>query len=234
MPQETAYQCVLFDIDGTLLMAGGAGRATIDGIVYERYGVPDSLSGVRLHGNTDPLILEEVARRHAKDEAEAEAFLPVLRREFLARMPGALAGRCTVLPGVPELLGRLRDRGVLLGIVTGNYLECAAAKLALTGLAEFFSFLVTATDTPLRDDMVRLAVDRLAPLPASRILYVGDTPWDVRAARASGCGSLAVSTSHYSRQELHREGATWIASSLRPFSRETWDFAFLAPAGGRP
>ena len=232
MPQETAYRCVLFDIDGTLLMAGGAGRATIDGIVQEHYGVPDSLAGVRLHGNTDPLILEEVARLHAREEADA--FLPVLRREFLARMPGALAGRCSVLPGVPEFLGRLHDRGILLGVVTGNYLECATAKLALTGLERFFSFLITATDTPLREDMVRLAVDRLSPLPSSRILYVGDTPWDVQAARASGCGSLAVSTSLYSRQELHREGATWVASSLRPFSRDTWDFAFLAPAGGRP
>mgnify|MGYP000909604573 CR=1 FL=1 len=230
MPQETAYQCVLFDIDGTLLMAGGAGRATIDGIVYEHYGVENSLAEVRLHGNTDPLILEEVARRHAKEEADA--FLPVLRREFLARMPDALARRCTVLPGVPEFLGRLRDRGIPLGIVTGNYLECAAAKLALTGLEGFFPFLITATDTPLREDMLRLAVDRLSPLPASQILYVGDTPWDVQAARASGCGSLAVSTSLYSRDALHREGATWVASSLRPFSRDTWDFAFVSPEGG--
>jgi len=232
MPQETAFQIVLFDIDGTLLMAGGAGRATIDGILHEHYGVLDSLAGVRLHGNTDPLILEEVARLHAGEEAEA--FLPVLRGKFLERMPSALAGRCTLLPGVTDFLDRLRSRGIPLGIVTGNYLECAAAKLALTGLDSYFPFLVTATDTSLRADMMRLAVARFAPLPAHRILYVGDTPWDVQAARAAGSGSLAVATSLYPVEALHREGATWVASSLRPFGTGKWDFAFTAPEGVGP
>lgn len=232
MPQETAFQIVLFDIDGTLLMAGGAGRATIDGILHEHYGVQESLSGVRLHGNTDPLILEEVARLHTGPDAEA--FLPVLRREFLSRMPAALEGRCTLLPGVTDFLDRLRARRIPLGIVTGNYLECAAAKLSLTGLTPYFDFLVTATDTPLRADMMRLAVTRFAPLPAHRILYVGDTPWDVQAARTSGCGSLAVATSLYSNQALHLEGATWVASSLRPFGTGRWDFAFAAPGGDAP
>ncbi|MBU1070240.1 HAD family hydrolase [Myxococcota bacterium] len=218
---------MLFDIDGTLLMAGGAGRSTIDAIVEEHYGVANALSDVRLHGNTDPLILEEVARRHAREESEV--FLPVLRRKFLERMPSVLADRCTLLPGVREFLDRLLAQGVPLGVVTGNYLECAAAKLEVTGLSSYFSMLVTATDTALRDDMVRLAVSRLSPLTADRILYVGDTPWDVRAARASGCGCLAVSTSLYSRQDLHREGATWIAPSLRPFSGDAWKFAFAAP-----
>jgi len=221
---------VLFDIDGTLMMAGGAGRRTIDGIVEEHYGVRNALADVRLHGNTDPLILLEVARLHAKDEAEA--FYPVLRRKFLERMPAALEGRCTILPGVRELLERLRRRGVPLGVVTGNFHECAAAKLDLTELAPYFSLRITATDCALREDMIRLAVSRLAPLPADRILYVGDTPWDVRAARASGCGSLAVSTSLYTRQDLHRERATWVASSLRPFSGDAWDFAFAAPEEG--
>ena len=230
MPQETAFRTVLFDIDGTLMMAGGAGRLTIDAIVEEHYGVRDALADVRLHGNTDPLILEEVARLHAKEEAEA--FLPVLTAKFLERMPAALADRCTLLPGVRGFLDRLRQRGVPLGVVTGNFLECAEAKLSITGLDSYFSFLITASDAALRDDMIRLAVSRLAPLPARRILYVGDTPWDVRAARASGCGSLAVSTSLYSRQALHQEGPTWVAPSLRPFAGDAWDFAFAAPGEG--
>jgi phosphoglycolate phosphatase-like HAD superfamily hydrolase len=227
MPQDTAFQTVLFDIDGTLMMAGGAGRLTIDAIVEEHYGVQNALADVRLHGNTDPLILEEVARLHAKEEAGA--FFPVLRQSFLERMPAALAGRCTILPGVREFLERLRQKGIPLGVVTGNYLECATAKLELTGLAPYFPLVITATDAPRREDMIRLAVSRLAPLPADRVLYVGDTPWDVRAARTSGCGSLAVSTSLYSRQDLHKEGATWVAPSLRPFAAGEWEFAFAAP-----
>ncbi len=223
MSQELAFETVIFDIDGTLLMAGGVGRRTMDAIVKEHLGVADSLRNVRLHGNTDPRIMEEVCRLHAGDQADS--FLPVLKKEFLERMPRALAGNCTPIPGAREFLEWLLPRRVRLGIVTGNFETCARAKLETTGFLPFFSFLVTASDHPDRTGMLRIAMERTGSQP-EKTLYVGDTPWDIEAAREAGCSCLAVPTSLYGMEDLVGCSPGFLSCTLSAMACDDWSFAF--------
>lgn len=225
MKQELPFLQVLFDIDGTLLMAGGVGRRVIDSIVWERYGIADALREIRLHGNTDPMILEETAARHAP-AAEKRVFLEHLTKEFLKRMPDALRGNCRLLPKVAQTLERLRGMGVPLGVVTGNYRECADAKLEDTGIAGYFTAGVyTASLHPDRAQILRRALHATG-VEAARTLYVGDTPWDVQAALACGCAVFAVSTSLYTPGCLAREGAHFTSSDMQVLVHGQWDFLF--------
>ncbi len=224
MKQVLPFLQVFFDIDGTLLLAGGVGRRVIDGIVQERCGIPDALRAIRLHGNTDPRILEETAARYAPEDPEG--FFLRMKDEFLARMPGALRGNCRLLPGVGETLLRLQARGIPMGIVTGNYRECAEAKLEDTGISMHFTAGVfTATDHADRTEILRKALEANRVVP-QRTLYVGDTPWDVQAARDCGCAVFAVATSLYSAGHLAAAGADFAVADMRFLADGRGDFLF--------
>ena len=54
---------LLFDIDGTLMKAGGAGFRAMEQAVEDRLGARNATDGIIPHGKTDPLILREVLRR---------------------------------------------------------------------------------------------------------------------------------------------------------------------------
>lgn len=224
MKQELPFLQVFFDIDGTLLLAGGVGRRVIENIVQERYGIQNALRDIRLHGNTDPRILEETARTYAPENIDV--FVAYLKTRFLECMPQAINGNCRLLPYVQETLQRLHIMGVPLGIVTGNYLECAEAKLQDTNIRNYFTLgLYTATLHSERMEILRIAINETG-VPPERTLYVGDTPWDVQAAHACGCSVLALTTSLYSAGRLTVEGAHGTAVDMRVLAFGKCDFLF--------
>src|SRR5690242_14007185 len=109
----------LFDIDGTLLASGGAGKAALESAFTEDFGVE-----LRVHvpysGRTDRAIMRDLFRLH--DIAETAENLEKLLAGYLSRLPESLHrhnGR--VLPGIEALLGELRGMGhVRIGLLTGN------------------------------------------------------------------------------------------------------------------
>jgi HAD superfamily hydrolase (TIGR01548 family) len=105
-----------------------------------------------------------------------------------ADAPGLRARERLLLPrkALAELAGRLK-----LGIVTGRPRADAVAFLNEQGISELFATVVTMDDAPLKPspEPVRLALERLG---VTRAWMVGDTPDDVRAARAAGVVPLGV------------------------------------------
>lgn len=210
---------LLFDIDGTLLDARGAGRRALEGAVEEWAG--RSLGSFRVHlgGRTDLDIFGELVRVLDVPYPNPPARRAILRRYLerleleLSRTPPA------VFPGVRELLARLRNGlatttagseserriPVHLGLVTGNVLPGARRKLAAGGLDREFDFRFGAfgNDHEDRNELVPLALRRwrggraLSPepiIPASRAIVIGDTQDDVDCARAAGSPVLIVGT----------------------------------------
>jgi phosphoglycolate phosphatase-like HAD superfamily hydrolase len=183
----------LFDIDGTLLHAHGSGRAAFDAVFAERHGVTDASAGVRYGGKTDPGIVDEIfrarlARAATADELAAffDAYLPRLRAE-LARQG------VQVLAGVVEALGALAEQRCTLGIATGNIRAGAEAKLAVAGLASWFTLGGYGCDSHVRSELVARAIER-AGRDHREIVVVGDTIHDISAARACGVTVCAVAT----------------------------------------
>src|SRR5712691_11737092 len=109
----------LFDIDGTLLASGGAGKAALESAFTEEFGVA-LRAQIPYSGRTDRAIARDLLRLH--DIADTLANWQKLLAGYLARLPDSLNrhhGR--VLPGILALLQELQRRSdVALGLLTGN------------------------------------------------------------------------------------------------------------------
>ena len=219
---------ILFDIDGTLVHAGGAGRRALEGAMEEHLGAsvrPQEawLAGMKLDGMTDRLIVREamVAVEHEFDEGLCDRILDTYARrlEVEIRGPGY-----RVLPGVEPLLRGLAARGAVFGLCTGNILRGARIKLARGGLDRHFGFGPGdvhgfAGDGEARELIVEAAVRRASArlgrqLDPGEALVVGDTPRDIAAARAVGCPALAVATGRFDVAALQAEGADLVVPTL--------------------
>lgn len=215
---------VLFDIDGTILLSGGAGRRAITAALAEAVGHAQGFDGVRFDGKTDPQIVAELlsAAGHPEphDEAHVAAlcdrYVMLLENELGVPDPGA-----TLLPGVPELLDALeREPAVALGLLTGNLVVGAALKLRAAGL-DPARFVVGAygSDAAHRPHLPPIAARRAEPLfgrvPHGReVVIVGDTPADVACGAAIDAHTIGVATGAYTVAELADAGAHAVFADL--------------------
>lgn len=214
----------LFDIDGTLVSAGGAGRRAFERAVGEHCGPPDgALASLRLDGMTDRLIVRETLRLLGR--AFEDGLCDTLLARYVDHLRTEIHGPgYEVLPGVVETLEALRLREALVALCTGNVVEGARLKLARGGLDRYFDWGASAVcgfaaDGEDRVHVVRAALRRtsarlgreVAPREA---LVIGDTPRDVEAAHAVGIPVLGVATGRYGEEELRRAGADHVARSL--------------------
>src|SRR5436190_14928717 len=125
MPKHSnTPRLILFDIDGTLVLTGGAGMRAMNRACEEIVGHESGLTGVAVAGRTDWVILDDALRLHGKS-LDAE-LLDTLRRRYVEHLreeidlPGT--GVKAVMPGIRELLDALQRRDdVALGLLTGNF-----------------------------------------------------------------------------------------------------------------
>ena len=210
---------ILFDIDGTLVLTGGAGGRAMTRAFEDLFAVADAFRGTAMPGRTDAWILADAAAAHRVPAADLshfhDAYLAHLAVE-LAR-PGPAKG---VMPGVRALLDRLADHDDLfLALLTGNYREAARAKLEYFDLWRYFRCGAFGDDAPDRNALVpaALAAVRACGGPAaqaSETVVVGDTPLDVACAAASGARSIAVATGGYDADALRAAGADVVFADL--------------------
>jgi len=210
---------ILFDIDGTLINTGGAGRAALESALLREFGV-DSPHKVPVMGRTDLGITKSLFESHEIEDSEenwrrfCETYLDVL--------PGTLPtkpGR--VLPCVDEALQQLSgEDNVELGLLTGNLAEGAAIKLDYFGIYKYFEggcggFGDHSID---RDDVARSALasaeERFPGIEPSQLWVVGDTPLDIQCARAINARCIALTTGTFSREELAEHNADLLLDSL--------------------
>ncbi|NOZ02918.1 MAG: threonylcarbamoyl-AMP synthase [Deltaproteobacteria bacterium] len=200
----------LFDIDGTLVDTGGAGRTAMTRAFEELFHVKDPFRGDDFSGKTDPIIFHTAAVRHFGREAtgKEEESITRLYLEYLANEVEA-ASEYRVLPGVKDLLQALQCRpDCLLGLCTGNIQEGARTKLRRGGLNRFFDFGGFGSDSGDRAELTRKAGEearRLAGGPVD-ILVIGDSPLDYAAARKNGFPVALVGTGWTDRAVLRGLG----------------------------
>jgi phosphoglycolate phosphatase-like HAD superfamily hydrolase len=211
---------VLFDIDGTLLVTGGAGGAAWQRGFNELYGVEANVAEHTDAGMTDPeivrIIFREVIGREGTQAERSQAIAA-----YLKHLPDTVAESdgYRVMPGVEQLLAKLIDRGALLGLVTGNIEAAAHIKLSRGHLNRFFSFGGYGSDSPDRTEVTRAAIGRGelisgGALDAGACIAVGDTPRDVAAGHGAGIRVAGVATGSYSTGQLQAAGADWALGDL--------------------
>jgi phosphoglycolate phosphatase len=211
---------VLFDIDGTLLVTGGAGAVAWQRAFRELYGVEANIEEHTHAGMTDPeiaaIVFGEVIGRAGSEQERAEAITA-----YLGHLADAVAESegYRVMPGIEEILPRLSGAGVQLGIVTGNIEPAARIKLARGDLNRFFPFGGYGSDSRDRAELTRRAIERGgdaagAPLDRAATIAVGDTPRDVEAGHGAGIKVVAVATGSYSVEELASADADWAIENV--------------------
>ena len=220
MEDMPGARAVLFDIDGTILVTGGAGGAAWQRAFAELHGVEANVAEHTDAGMTDPeiaaIIFREVIGREGSAEERARAIAGYLRHlpDTVAESKGY-----TVMPGIEALLDRLIDAGVLLGLVTGNVEAAAHVKLSRANLNRFFSFGGYGSDSADRTEVTEAALRRAALVSGGALgdgecFAVGDTPRDVRAGHGAGIRVVGVATGSYSVAELADSGADWAIESV--------------------
>jgi phosphoglycolate phosphatase len=230
---NTIRKLVLFDIDGTLVLTGGAGIRAMNLACEELVGHGQALANVPVAGRTDRIILTDVvtAAGHSLDDGLLERlrdrYIVHLREEI--ERPGRTqnfeslgprGGVKAVMPGICDLLDVLEQRDdVFLGLLTGNFEAGARIKLEHFGLWRYFTCGAFGDDSADRNDLVPVAVQRarecgLPDLAPQDILVVGDTPHDIACARAVGAVAVAVATGGFTADQLRECGADVVFQDL--------------------
>ena len=213
---------LLFDIDGTLCLTGGAGLRAMVRAFADVFAVADPLTDVPMAGRTDAWILAQLAAAHGIALAPPQrarfrdAYLTLLPREI--DKPGPRKG---VMPGVRDLLNALAPRDdVHLALLTGNFEGGARAKLEYFDLWRYFrggAFGDTAHD---RNSLVADALAAVAATggpaspPAGDVVIIGDTRLDVACAVSAGARSVAVATGSDDVGALLAAGADVVFADL--------------------
>lgn len=220
-------QAYLFDIDGTLVRHRD--RVHVDAFfesVRVVMGRELVLDGVTLSGNTDPGILRDAFRLASVEDS---AWRPH-REDVLKSMCSAVAARRSellpiVMPGVEATLAHLQQKGALLGVATGNLEQIGWMKIENAGLRSWFRFGGFCDRFEARADMIAHAAEQARALLHSveppTICVIGDTPFDIEAARVHGLPTIAVATGRYSFDQLMEHNPAACATTLQALLEST-------------
>ena len=196
---------LLFDIDGTLLRAGGAGMKAVHEALTELFGDVEE-SSLLVHGRTDHGIMTDVFAGIGRDYQQHREDFDQL---YWSKLPEVMEkSNGELLPGVAQLLDQLAaEPDVALGILTGNARTPADIKLQFFGVERYFSFGGYGDDHSDRNQVAALAVEeaRLSlgdSFDCDKVWVIGDTVNDIVCARSIGANVIAVETGGGTREEL--------------------------------
>ncbi len=218
--EARSIRAVLFDIDGTLLVTGGAGGRAWRRAFRELHSIDVNIADHTDAGMTDPeiaaIVFREVLGREGTPEERSKAI-----GCYLKHLPDTVAESdgYRTMPGIGKLLDDLIDAGRLLGLVTGNVEAAAHIKLARAGFNRYFSFGGYGSDSANRTEVTEAALRRGelvsgGALADDACIAVGDTPRDVKAGHGAGVKVVGVATGSYSLDQLHEAGADWCLETV--------------------
>ena len=216
---------VLWDVDGTLVRAGGVASEVFSLAVEHAVGRHPGEHGVHMGGKTDPQIALEILAGMGLEAGQDERHLPVVVERLESELAAAvdlIRSKGRVLPGVCDLLATLHDDPeVAQSVLTGNTAVNAATKLAAFDLDRWLDLEIAAYGSDDRDRraLVPVALRRASELrdwllAPGDVWVVGDTPNDLRCAQAAGAHCLLVGTGNVPVEELAGLGADAVVDDL--------------------
>ena len=218
---------VLFDVDGTLLSASGAGRRALDRALREVYGTAGPIDSYDFHGGTDAQIVRDLLGMAGLSSDEIAALEGRLYARYLECLEAEVGdGRgVSLYPGVAALVEALgAAEGYLVGLLTGNIEAGARIKLRPTGLWPRFRVGAYGSDHADRNRLPAIAAGRAEGLVGRVFLgrdmvIIGDTPRDIGCARAFDARCLAVATGRHTVADLSAHAPDHVFPDLADTAR---------------
>lgn len=216
-------QLAIFDLDGTLTRTTRVDERCFVTALRDELGISaiDSNWAQYTYSTDSGISAEILENRFGRAPTLEE--LQRLQQRFVSLLAAAFESdpaSCTPVPGAPAALRRLRaDPQWGVALATGSWrvsaaLKLATARLDLAGVPAAF-----ADDSMRREDIIALAHARALACDAatfSRVVYVGDAPWDVRAARRLNIPFVGIASGR-AVERLRAEGAQAIVPDFKDF-----------------
>ena len=190
------YNAILFDVDGTLIDSAPGILHTLEE-VFHTMGV--DTTNVNLRRYLGPPLRKSFGE-HFSDKAKIEEAAERYRASY--REKGS--HECAVFPGVPEMLRRLKEAGLVLCTATSKPTRVVTPILEEQGLAEYFDFIGGASMDESRDTKTAVVRYVLAQpmMQGKRVLMVGDRNDDMCGAADCGLDAAGALYGYGSREEL--------------------------------
>lgn len=212
----------LWDIDGTILLSGGAGLASFNRVFEELYHEKYIWGDISPDGKTDDQIINELfMARFNKLPTPTE--LQHIAQKYIECMEEEIqrSTRFRLMPHVVEVIEKLSaDKRFSLGLATGNYEPAAWAKLRRAQMDSHFHYGGFGSDSPIRQELThkakQRAVDYLKAEP-QQLFVVGDTVHDIRCGQGIGAKTVGVCTGSTSAETLKSAGADFVLQDLTQF-----------------
>ncbi len=210
---------LLFDIDGTLLSAGGAGTRSLNKAFEKVLGIKEAFKNFEMAGKTDILIVKEGLKRW--DIEPNTSLIGEIIEHYLSFLRIEINNNSKHLkPGVLEFIQLNREKfNYPMGLLTGNLERCARIKLEPFDLNTFFPFGAFGSDHEDRNHLLPIAIDRFffkfqRKIEFNQCIVIGDTPRDVACAKPYGACVVAVATGPYSKTDLEKTDADVVVENL--------------------
>ena len=212
----SAWRGVLLDLDGTLIDHFATLYACYAFVLSTLGLAVPSREVVRrsVGGSMEVTMRKLVAEEHVAAAAQ-------LWRDHFAR---TYLDDVTLMPGGGELVRALHERRLRLGVFTNKIGETSRGICAHLGLRPYLDVVLGANDTAWRKpqpEFTHLALEKLGTSAAETVL-IGDSPYDVDAARVVGMHVACVTTGTHTAEELEAAGANSIHSDLRAVARDVF------------
>lgn len=189
--------CILFDLDGTLLDTNDLVLESLTYTIRTHLGKEMPAEGLyKYFGQPLSEIMADLDPCHADELVKTYREHNLKKHDVLTK----------VFPGVPEVLAELKQRKILLGVVTSKMGELAKRGMKLFGIEKYFDVFVGFEDTDRHKpepDPILKAVEALAASRSKQVMMVGDSPYDIICANHAGVSSAAVHWSLHPKEVLN-------------------------------
>jgi len=197
-------RAVLFDVDGTLVDTNEL-HAVAWREAFRHFGRDVPLDAIREQigkggDNLIPTLLPDLGeeRREELDSFRGALF----KRDYLPR--------AVPFPGVRALFERLTEDGVRIVLASSSSKAEVHFHLDLLGAEDLVEDYTSKDDVESSKpcpDIFEAALKKVAPLRAEEVLVVGDSPWDIKAAKRAGLAAVGFLSGGFSEEVLRAEGA---------------------------
>lgn len=198
---------ILFDLDGTLL-------DTLDMILTSFRHATSTVLGKATEDMTARALIGMPLLEQMKiiDAEHAKELVAVYRANNLVIHDDLIR----YFEGTREALEELKSQGRRLAVVTSKRNALAERGLNCFGLRSYFELLIGSDDTtrhkPHPDPLLHAA--NCLGVSIDECIYVGDSPYDMRAARSAGAVAVAALWGMFSRECLQEAGAQYEVESI--------------------